>query len=63
MFDPQADPSASDFDESVQIAPVLAQVCVPEWQGLLGEQLVPAEQATQVPVMQTLPVPQIVPSG
>jgi hypothetical protein len=60
---PQPVPSASDVIASVQMAPDALHDWVPLWHGLLGAQLVPALQATHVPVMQTFPLPHMVPSG
>jgi hypothetical protein len=47
---------------SVQVLP--GQLVVPLWQGLAGWQLPPGVHAApQVPLVQTMPVPQAVPSG
>jgi len=61
MSEPQVVPLAW-LPPSVQTGAPVAQTIVPLWQGLpLNEQAVPAAQATQTPLLQTLASPQTVP--
>jgi hypothetical protein len=48
---------------SMQTGAPVEQTSVPLWQGFAGLQAVPAAQATQLPPLQTMPVPHVVPSG
>ena len=59
---PQAVPSGWDPLSAHTELPV-AQEIVPVLQRLAGWQEPPEEQVTQLPLLQTLPVPQAVPSG
>ena len=60
---PHVDPSARFVPRSVHVAPPVAQDCVPLWHALAGVQVPPLEQGTQVPALQTIPVPQVVPAA
>jgi hypothetical protein len=63
MSVPQDVPFGIEVPLSTQLADPPAQVMVPVWQAFGGLQLEPAEQAWQAPPLQTLPVPQLVPSA
>ena len=45
----------------MQLGVPVEQFNVPVWHGLLGMHDVPALQVVQLPVLQTIPVPQLVP--
>jgi hypothetical protein len=62
-FDPQVIPSDWFMLVSVQTAAPVSHASVPLWHGLVGGQLAPATQATQVPFVHTMLVPQGVPLG
>lgn len=60
---PQTVPSAIARPVSVQIGLPLSQVRAPSWQRVGGVQDIPVWQATQLPALQTFPLPQAVPLG
>jgi hypothetical protein len=62
-FVPQAVPSGWFAPLSVQTGLPVEQLSVPTWHGLAGGHAVPAVQATQVPLAQTMFAPHMVPFG
>jgi hypothetical protein len=60
-FVPHDDPLATLVFASLQTGVPVPQASVPLWQTLLGLQLEPSAQVTQLPLLQTMPVPQLVP--
>jgi len=60
---PQVFPSAARVPVSVHTDVPVLQLSVPVWQGLVGVQAPPAEQATHAPLLHTWFVPQDVPLG
>src|SRR5258706_260843 len=61
---PQEAPSVSGWPVSAQVEVEPEQLVRPEWQGLAGVQRrFGAQPAMQRPALQTLPLPQAVPSG
>jgi hypothetical protein len=59
---PQEVPSGSDVVRSVHMAAPVAQDSIPLWHALAGVQVPPLLQVAQVPALQTIPVPQVVPA-
>jgi hypothetical protein len=60
---PQDAPALSGVPVSAQTGVPVVQEVKPTWQGLEGVQAAPELHETQLPLEQTMPEPQLVPSG